>query len=251
MTPTTHRPCAVVPTFDNPDTVREVVLRLQTHGLPVVVVDDGSGPRGRAVVDGLADEGLALVERHVGNRGKGAAVSTGFARARREGYTHALQVDADLQHDLGDVPRFLRASRRFPQALILGTPQFDDDAPFGRRHGRRVSNFVSALTTGGWVADDLLFGFRVYPLVALDGLSAGPRMEFDMEIVVRLIWRGTPVLNVPSPVRYPAGGVSHYRLLRDNVRVARTHVRLVGEGLWRVPAAVVGGKALGRRLAPD
>ncbi|WP_420829412.1 glycosyltransferase [Nannocystis pusilla] len=98
------RPCALIPTFDNPRTVRDVVLRVKAHLPDVVVIDDGSGPEGRAAVEAIGAEGLAHVRRRPHNGGKGAAVKTGFQFAHELGYTHALQVDADGQHDLGDIP---------------------------------------------------------------------------------------------------------------------------------------------------
>ena len=79
--------CALIPTLDNPHTVRSVVEALRTAGLPAVVVDDGSGPEGRAACEALQRDGLADVVHHPENRGKGAACRTGFARATELGYT--------------------------------------------------------------------------------------------------------------------------------------------------------------------
>jgi glycosyltransferase involved in cell wall biosynthesis len=92
------RVCALIPTYDNPQTVRGVVERVRGHISDVVVVDDGSAAAGREAVAALGREGLAQVTRRAQNGGKGAAVKTGFAFARELGYTHALQVDADGQH---------------------------------------------------------------------------------------------------------------------------------------------------------
>ncbi len=68
-------------------------------------------------------------------------------------------------------------------------------------------------------------------------------MEFDADIIVRLFWAGTSVVNLPTPVTYPADGVSHFRMLSDNVRMARLHLRLLGGMLLRLP------RLLPRRLA--
>jgi polyprenyl-phospho-N-acetylgalactosaminyl synthase len=231
------RPCALVPTYDNPMTVRAVIDRLHVQ-LPVIVVDDGSGAAARAVLVGIAAEGLADVVRHDRNLGKGAAVRTGLARARAQGFTHALQVDADGQHDLDDVGRFLDAARERPGALIAGRPVFDASAPASRRRGRKITVFWSAVETGGRVIDDPLCGYRVYPVEpALRALSVGCRMEFDPEIAVRMVWLGASVVNVATRVRYLGpedGGVSHFRMFRDNIRISLMHTRLVLEALGRV-----------------
>src|SRR5687768_3944012 len=113
------RVCALVPTYDNPRTVRAVVTALRQHLPDVIVVDDGSGVPGRDACASLAADGLATVQRLPRNRGKGAALKAGFALAHERGFTHALQVDADGQHDLACVPAFVQASRSAPEALVL------------------------------------------------------------------------------------------------------------------------------------
>ncbi|HEY8432109.1 MAG TPA: glycosyltransferase, partial [Sandaracinaceae bacterium] len=100
------RPCILIPTYDNPRTIRNVVLAVRRILPDVVVVDDASGEENRREVEKLGEEGLALVTRRETNGGKGAAVKTGFRFALEHGFTHALQVDADGQHALEDVEKF-------------------------------------------------------------------------------------------------------------------------------------------------
>jgi glycosyltransferase involved in cell wall biosynthesis len=229
---TAFHPCAVVPTYDNPRTVRTTVEGLRKHGLAVIVVDDGSGPEGRAAVEALGREGLAEVIRREVNGGKGAAVQAGFAAARRLGYTHVLQIDADGQHDLGDVATFLETARQRPDALVLGRPVFDESAPWGRLAGRQITRFLTHVETGGLRVGDPMCGFRVYPLDAVAELACGPRMDFDVEVVVRLVWKGLPVVNLPTRVRYltaEEGGVSHFRMFWDNARFVWLHLHLLPE----------------------
>ncbi len=227
------RPCALIPTFDNPRTVGAVVREVRKHLDHVLVVDDGSGPEGRAACEALAQQGLARVHHRPRRGGKGAAVKTGFRLAAEAGFSHVLQVDADGQHDLDDIPRFVAASRERPEALILGQPVFDRSQPRGRALGRRISRFWVDLETGGSVVRDPQCGFRVYPLEPALGAGArGDHMEFDQELPVRMIWRGVPVRNLPTPVRYlprEEGGVSHFQLVRDNLRISALHARLVSE----------------------
>jgi glycosyltransferase involved in cell wall biosynthesis len=226
-------PCAVIPTFDNPLTVRATVERVRRDLPDVIVVDDGSADPGRLAVESLGRDARAIVVRRPRNGGKGAAVRTGFDVARRMSFTHVLQVDADGQHDLDDVPRFLEAARSNPEALILGRPVFDESQPRGRGFARKISQFWVSLETGGRAIGDPQCGFRVYPLeAALGARPRGSRMEFDQELPVRMVWRGVPVLNIPTRVRYPSkeeGGISHFRMIRDNLRISAMHTRLVIE----------------------
>lgn len=224
------RVCAVIPTYDNPHTLAAVVDGVRGLVDTVIVVDDGSAGPGRAVVDALASTGVVVVTR-ARNGGKGAAVKDGLREATARGFTHALQVDADGQHDLADAPALLAAARARPAALVLGAPRFDATAPRGRLIGRKITQWWTNLETGGAVIEDPMCGFRVYPLPAAATVRVpADRMDFDIEIAVRMAWAGVPIVNLPVKVRYLSageGGVSHFRMVRDNLRISWMHSRLV------------------------
>jgi len=220
-------PCAVVPCYNHGAAVGAVVARLRAQGLPVIVVDDGSDAPTARVLDSL--EGVQLI-RHPRNAGKGAAVVRGLREAARLGFTHALQVDADGQHCLDDVPRFLERGRATPEAVICGEPIYDASAPRARLYGRLITRFWVWVETRGRARGDAMCGFRLYPLAPTVALLERTRlasgMSFDIEILVRLVWEGLPMEGVRTRVVYPEGGVSHFRMLRDNVRISATHTRL-------------------------
>ncbi len=226
------RPCALIPTYDNPDTIGRVVAKVRCWLPDVVVVDDGSAEPGRRAVTALAATAGGHVVRREANGGKGAAVKQGFGVARDLGFTHALQIDADDQHQADDVPRFLDAARARPEALILGEPIFEASAPRSRLIGRRVTQFWTNVETyGKRIVHDPLCGFRLYPLdQAIAAEPRGNAMDFDPEIAVRMAWRKVPIVNLPTRVRYldpDSGGVSHFRMVRDNVLISWMHTRLV------------------------
>ena len=127
------KPWLVIPCYDHGVALAGVVASLARYDLPAVVVDDGSGPETRAILAELAAaQPWLTVHRHPENRGKGAAVVTGCRLAADAGATHALQLDADGQHDAADVPRFLDAMAKHPDALVLGVPVFDASVPKSR-----------------------------------------------------------------------------------------------------------------------
>ena len=223
--------CAVlIPTFDNPVTVRSVVQQVRRFVPDVIVVDDGSGSAGRAACEAIAADGLAYVHHRERNGGKGAAVKTGFVIARELGFSHVLQVDADGQHDLAAIPTFLHEGRQDPRALVLGCPRYDASVPRHREVARKFTRFWVDLEVGRGVIVDSMVGFRLYPLALTELVRvAGNWMDFDIEIAVRLAWQGTRIVNVPVGVRYldaTEGGVSHFRLLADNLRFTWLHSKL-------------------------
>lgn len=225
------RPCAVVPTYENPETIGAVAARIR-ESLPMVfVVDDGSGERGREACDALARAGTAVVVRHPVNRGKGAAVRTGLEAALAAGFTHAFQIDADGQHDLAAIPAFIDAACAHPEAAILGHPVYESTAPRMRTLGRELTRFWVDLEVGGrGRIVDAMIGFRIYPIAATLALGTRcDRMDFDVEVAVLLARAGVPIVNRPVGVRYlPAeeGGISHFRMFRDNARLFRLHSRI-------------------------
>lgn len=243
------RPCAVVPAYDNPRTVGPTVRGIRARGLPVLLVDDGSGPEGERACRELEREGVATLVRRPRNGGKGAAVKDGFARAARAGFTHAFQIDGDGQHDLDAIPRFLDAARERPGALVLGAPSYGDGAPRSRTFARGFMSFWVRLEVGGRAeVRDAMIGFRVYPLAAaLAARSRCDRMDFDVEILVLMVRAGTPVVNLPVGVRYvprEEGGVSHFKMVRDNARFSWLHCRLcTGLALRRLGGLLRGAGA--------
>jgi len=242
MTPSTSH-LVLIPSYNSGALVLRTVREALAQWAPVWVVVDGSTDGTAAQLRALAatEPHLRVLELPV-NCGKGAAVLLGLQAARREGYTHALTMDADGQHPASHIAAFMAASQRAPGAMVLGVPQFDASAPVLRRRGRRISNWWANLETLGAGVQDSLFGFRVYPIAPLvDVMQARHwmrRFDFDPEAAVRLAWVGVPALNLPAPVRYltPAeGGVSHFDYLRDNVLLTGMHVRLMVEFVLRLP----------------
>jgi glycosyltransferase involved in cell wall biosynthesis len=187
--------CIVIPIYNHKDAISATVANLVVHGLPLYVVDDGSDEATQQVLAALAQQyaGQLTLLRLPVNGGKGAAVMAGLRAARAAGYTHALQIDADGQHDAADVPRFLEASHANPRAVILGRPVYDASVPKSRLYGRYLTHVWVWIETLSFTIQDSMCGFRLYPLdiacALIDKVKLGTRMDFDIEILVRLHWR--------------------------------------------------------------
>jgi len=225
------RACVLIPSYNSGPLLEKTVTGVLEHWPEVIVIldgsDDGSGDFLAAPARELA--GLHVVRRRT-NGGKGAAVLSGLELAEQLGMTHAAVFDADGQHDAGDLPRFMEASRNHPEAMILGLPLFGPDAPSVRLRGRKIGNWWTNLSTLWGGIGDSLFGFRIYPLARslriLRGIGDGKGFDFDTQLAIRLYWEGVPPLNIPTRVRYltrESGGVTHFRYLRDNILLVRVH----------------------------
>jgi glycosyltransferase involved in cell wall biosynthesis len=252
MTPsTTH--LVLIPSYNPGAKVYETVSTARRYWNPVWVVVDGS-------TDGTAEVLLTMAAQDAGlrvlvlphNQGKGSAVLHGLERATESGFSHVLTMDSDGQHPPERIPAFMAESAAQPDAMILGVPVFDASAPSLRVKGRRISNWWANLETLWAGIGDSLFGFRVYPVAALQRVMHHQlwmrHFDFDPEAVVRLCWRGVRPVNLPAPVRYyrpEEGGVSHFRYLRDNALLTWMHTRLFIGFVLRLPL-LLAKRATGR-----
>jgi polyprenyl-phospho-N-acetylgalactosaminyl synthase len=242
--PEAFRPCLVVPVYEHHQALGRQLPGLRALGLDVLLIDDGSGPECSAALRALAGPDSAAagrpsvrLSRRPKNGGKGAAVKDALRLAGELGYTHAVQVDADGQHDPAALPGLLDASRLEPESVICAEPVFGADAPAARRRWRSLTNFWMAVNTLSLSVADGMCGLRVYPLARVLPLlgPTGDRMEFDPEILVRLVWAGAPLRFLPAAVRYPPDGSSGFRAVEDNVRISWMHTRLFFGMLARSP----------------
>jgi len=240
-TPRAYALAVVIPVFDHEGAIAGVLDALEPSGLPCFLVDDGSSEACRVELERLAAERTSWVTllRLPVNQGKGGAVMAGCRAALERGYSHALQIDADGQHDLGDLAKFRAESEQRPEAVICGAPRFDESIPRGRKYGRLLTSLWVWINSLSFAIEDAMCGYRVYPLAAVvrifDHYRLGRRMDFDPEVLVRLCWAGVAVVNVPTRVRYPADGRSHFRMLRDNWLISWMHTRLFFGMLPRAP----------------
>jgi len=243
----------VIPNYNHHLVITDTIQALVAFGLPIILVDDGSNKETQDVLLEIERDfhQVTLIRRDQ-NGGKGAAVQTGLAAAYQAGWSHALQVDADGQHDLNDVDRMLKLSLKHPKALLSGQPIYDDSISKGRYYGRFITHFWVYIETLSTDIKDSMCGFRVYPLAAYHQLAQssrlGNKMDFDIEVMVKLHWQGVPMHFVETKVHYPEDGISHFNVFDDNVLISLMHTRLFFGMLWRLPRLLV-RKLFGKREA--
>lgn len=229
----------VIPVYRHEATVKAVAQSIVEKGYPVFLVDDGNTPEAKKILESVAKEvpstTLITYEK---NMGKGYAVSKGLKAAYEAGFTHALQVDADGQHDLSAMDFFIKAARKHSENLISAFPLYDESAPKSRMQGRKITNFWVNIETLSCSIPDSMCGFRIYPLEKVIPVLKSItefRMGFDIEIIVRLWWKGVKMNFYPIKVKYPENGISNFHVVKDNIAISWTHTKLCIGMLVRLP----------------
>ena len=226
MTPDS-RFAILIPVYNHIGGIGLVIERSHRLGFPIWVVDDGS-------TDGAAERVAALegitVIRHDENRGKGAALLTGFAALAGEA-DWVVTLDADGQHDPADAPSMIQAIPKGQRPIVIGRREgmVGEDVPWTSRFGRKFSNFW-VRAAGGPVLSDTQSGLRIYTLPEAMRLRVrARRFQFEVEILVRARWAGIPVVEAPIGVCYTPGmkRISHFRPFVDFCRNSATFTRLI------------------------
>ncbi|HSE93524.1 MAG TPA: glycosyltransferase family 2 protein [Methylomirabilota bacterium] len=214
------RPWIVVPVFNEAATIGSVVAEAACHA-PVIVVDDGSTDAGAAVARAAG----ADVLRHPRRLGKGQALRTGFAAARRRGASHVVTLDGDGQHAPADVPRLLAAARETPASIVVGgritghPGGTDVTLPGTHLNAIRVAGFFVNWASGVRV-NDTQSGFRVYPVAVLDELELRRGgFVFETEVLVVAARCGVALQEVPITVVPRAARRSRFRPVADGAAI--------------------------------
>jgi predicted LPLAT superfamily acyltransferase len=245
-----HNACFLVPCYNHGSTIERVVDSLRPFDLPIVIVDDGSNKETKQSLhkQALADDVTLLNLPE--NQGKGGAVMAGLRYAGAQNYSHAIQIDADGQHDVAAIPTLIERSKQYPDRVISGQPNYDESAPKSRLYGRYITHIWVWIETLSFQIKDSMCGFRAYPvsqsLSALNKYNIGKRMDFDTEILVRMYWDGVNIDFVDTKVIYPEGGISHFDALWDNVKISKMHAKLFFGMLPRIPSLLARKKKEGQ-----
>ncbi|MGC8623687.1 MAG: DUF2062 domain-containing protein [Phycisphaerae bacterium] len=232
----------IIPVYNHGKTLSKIVDEVLTR-LPetmVFVINDGSTDSTEAVLHALetryasGPHSLLHIVRHRRNRGKGAALLTGFAAAWQAGCTHAITIDSDGQHLPTDIFRLMQISHLFPDDLIIGDRQMDfANVPARSKRGRDMSRFWMMLQTGQDVPDTQC-GLRIYPLQHTRTLRhLFRRFDFETETLVRHAWAGLQIRSAPITCIYfsAADRITHFRPVWDTLRGVRLNVLLT---TWRI-----------------
>ena len=216
----------LIPTYNNAPTLARVLKGVLSYTQEVWVVNDGATDHTAQVLSEFPQVRVITLPK---NQGKGNALKIGFRTLLAQGYDYALTIDSDGQHFPEDIPTFLRVleGRTEPVLLVGSRDMTGESVPKKSSFGNRFSNFWFHLETGIRLPDTQS-GYRLYPLSQLPKRYFSGKFEFEIEVLVRTAWRGVAVENVPVRVLYdPAERVSHFRPLRDFMRISLLNTCLV------------------------
>lgn len=231
--------CVIVPALDAESTLAGVIDGLRRslgEDIAIFVVDDSSRDRTAAIA---RERGCVVVERSGAPRGKGSALKAGFEAALGRGKRLAVTVDADGQHPPDEARRVLFAPTKTSDddAIVLGVRDLvRAAAPRANQISNGISNFFLSRFAGQPLADTQC-GLRRYPIARTLALGAhGRGYDFEAEILLRAIWSGMEIVELPIEVLYPEDRTTHFRVSRDPWRIIQTVVATVGERwLGRAP----------------
>ncbi len=224
----------VIPAYNEGATVYDVAVRARQQCSRVIVVDDGSTDETVEVLAGLD----ITVLRNEQNRGKADGLWRGFQHALAHGAVGVITLDADGQHAPEEIPSFIAASLRDPDAFLIGARRRDQRKVSRWRYGaNRVADFWISWAAGRSI-EDSQSGFRLYPAPLLRGLTLkhGPKQSFvfESEVLIEAARRGVFCQNVPISV-VPRLGLrgSHFRPVLDILRIGRMVAwKILSSGLY-------------------
>ncbi|MES2856595.1 MAG: DUF2062 domain-containing protein, partial [Bdellovibrionota bacterium] len=233
------RVCVCIPTFNNPKTIESVVVDvLKEIEHPILIVDDGSNEMVSEILAQSSEPSIrdSLVSRRVRvlrlteNKGKGIALQRAIDDCVSNGFTHMLAIDGDGQHYAREGRKLIEVARNAPWDLVIGARKFESETiPASSKFGRKFSNFWVGYQTGVSISDSQS-GYRLYPLFHLQTMKfTTKRYDFEIEVLIRLMWKGVGVRETEIDVFYPERSerVSHFDKLWDNVRISILNTILV------------------------
>ena len=195
------RTIAVIPCCNEESTIGSVVLKTKRFVNEVLVIDDGSSDETKKI----AKEAGAIVISHRKNKGKGAAIRTGFQYALEKNYDYVVTIDGDGQHNPVEIPDLLGNVMNNGNDISIGYRVGNStEMPMWRRVGKRVLDYTTSMGTGGYVTDSQC-GFRAFSKKAVKSIAPtlkGNAFSVESEQLINAHELGLKVINTNVTCKY-------------------------------------------------
>lgn len=212
--------CVIIPTYNNENTLEDVLKDVAMFSKNIIVVNDGSDKKTKEI---LSKYNSLKIINHQKNKGKGAALISGFRVAAEKGYEYAITIDSDGQHKPEEISLFIDAVKKNPGSLIIGSRNFkQENLPQKSGFANRFSNFWFRFIAGVKLSDTQS-GYRLYPLDMIKKMKLfSGKYEFELEVLVKAAWKGIKIIAVPINAYYPPADkrVTHFRPFSDFMRIS-------------------------------
>jgi glycosyltransferase involved in cell wall biosynthesis len=219
----------LIPAYNPGAPLVDLVARLQESAFEtILVVNDGSSAASGSVFQALAAFPKVILLKHEQNKGKGAALKTGFRYALSFLPESAglVAVDADGQHSCKDASRIAEAVLAHPENLILGVRSFDKNVPPQRLIGNKITAFLTRVLFGLDVQDTQT-GLRGFPFGILETMLEIPydRYEYEMDMLFVCHQKRIPITQIGIETIYMPEPISHFNPLLDSFKVYSIFLR--------------------------
>lgn len=229
----TIRKVALIPAYMPTPAMLPMLDELNDNGFESVVVNDGSGN----VFDDFFNEvrQKATVIEHPRNFGKGVALRTGLTYIVGHIVTPYVVVtlDADGQHLVSDAVKVCEKAIECPDALVLGSREFDGKVPLKSKLGNNITKVVYRLATGVGVSDTQT-GLRAFSDRLTKRLLSisGDRYEYETNMLMELARDAVRILEVPIKTIYiDDNASSHFDPVRDSVKIYKEILKFSASSL--------------------
>lgn len=216
----------IIPAYQAANTLCDVIQ--QCRHVPdiagVIVVNDGSTDG----TESIAQQEQVIVVTHELNRGKGAALVSGFDEASRHGWDAVLTIDADGQHDPQFALAFIQCWRETNAHVIIGVREREGSPmPVQRRLSNAMSSAVVSRLAHSRITDSQS-GYRLIARPVWETLQfSTTRYDMESELLIKAGRAGFTIAEVPISTVY-ASEQSHFHAFRDTFRMASVFIKL-----WR------------------
>ena len=210
----------LIPSYNSNERLSRLIKQIKgQYSNHIIVVDDGS-----FVPIELEHKDISLIQNE-SNMGKGISLKRGFDFARQKGFSHAVTMDSDLQHDPKELPRFLDSKSDLD--FVLGYRERSASMPISRKFSNGITSLIISKLIGVKIKDSQC-GYRRYSLEAINNikfLEAG--FQFESEVLIKGVSAHSKLEQVKISTIYDKDNKSYIKHFSDTLKFIRLILRSI------------------------